>query len=482
LRSRLLEQAQDAAERAVRLATELGARYAEARLHRVQGQSFILRSGKVDPPELVDSYGLGVRVLVDGALAFGATNLLTQQSVAELVQGIVRRARAASSLLKQPIEFSEERAHRAKWEAREQRRLADLDEQEAMALLKGLDGIVLRAQDDVKLPYRLFVLGYSYEEKYYVNSEGASLSGRVPRLHFFSLVTALLGGLSAQRARQEGMSGGLELLRELALENKVEEDVKALVKVLKEAQPSPTGELDVILAPEVSGLTSHESVGHPLEADRVLGREGAQAGESYLSREDVGRQIGGQEAMVSDDPTLPNSYGFHLYDDEGVPARRRRLLVEGRVNELLHNRQSARAFGTKSNSAARAIAFDVEPIVRMANTFIEPGDYGFEEMVREVELGIYVKSFREWNIDDKRLNQRYVGLEAYLIEGGQLKHPVRDPVVEFTTPKYWSAIDARGKDLEFVAGSCGKGDPLQPLPVWIGGPHVRVRGVRVLRR
>jgi TldD protein len=478
----LLEHGLDAAERAVKLAQELGAQYAEARLHRVAGEYFTLRSGKVDPPEVHESYGLGLRVLVNGALAFGGTNLLSQERIRELVEGVIRRARAASPLVKTPIEFSQERAERATWSAREARPLLELGQGEALSLLKELDRVSLAAQDDVKLPFRLFGLGYSYEEKYFVNSEGASIRGLVPRLHFFSIVTALLGGVSAQRIRQEGMSGGLELLKALKLEEKVHEDVVILARVLKEAQPSPTGELDVVLGPEVSGLTSHESIGHPFEADRILGREGAQAGESYLDKGDMGRMLGGPEAIVSDDPTLPNSYGFHLYDDEGVPARKRRLLAGGRVNELLHNRQTAKAFGTSSNSAARAISFDVEPIVRMANTYIEPGDYELEEMIRDIELGLYIKSYREWNIDDKRLNQRYVGLEAYLIERGHLKHLVRDPVVEFTTPKYWSSIDARGKELEFWAGSCGKGDPMQPLPVWIGGPHVRVRKVRVLRR
>ncbi len=115
----------------------------------------------------------------------------------------------------------------------------------------------------------------------------------------------------------------------------------------------------------------------------------------------------------------------------------------------------------------------------MANTFIEPGDYSVEELFEGVKQGVYIKSFMEWNIDDKRLNGRFVGLEAYNIVNGKITHMVRDPVLEITTPKLWGSIDARAKDLEFSAASCGKGDPMQGAPVWTGGPHVRLRGIRL---
>jgi TldD protein len=115
----------------------------------------------------------------------------------------------------------------------------------------------------------------------------------------------------------------------------------------------------------------------------------------------------------------------------------------------------------------------------MANTFVEPGDYRFEELLEGIENGIYVKNFMEWNIDDRRYNQKYVGLEAYRIEKGQLKGLLRNPVMEMTTTSLWSAVDAVGRDLEFNAASCGKGDPMQGIPVWTGGPHIRLRNVRV---
>jgi TldD protein len=115
----------------------------------------------------------------------------------------------------------------------------------------------------------------------------------------------------------------------------------------------------------------------------------------------------------------------------------------------------------------------------MANTFVEPMDHSFEELIEDVMDGIYIKNIMEWNIDDRRFNHRYVGLEAYQILNGRLEGMVRNPKLEITTPALWSAVDAVGKDLSFTAAYCGKGDPMQTIPVWMGGPHLRLRDVMV---
>jgi TldD protein len=115
----------------------------------------------------------------------------------------------------------------------------------------------------------------------------------------------------------------------------------------------------------------------------------------------------------------------------------------------------------------------------MSNTFVEPGDHTTEELIRMVRHGIYFKSFTEWNIDDKRLNQRYVGLEAYRIKNGEIGELVKAPVLEITTPALWGSVKARGKRMEFEAATCGKGDPMQGVPVWTGGPDTLLSGVRI---
>jgi len=211
-----------------------------------------------------------------------------------------------------------------------------------------------------------------------------------------------------------------------------------------------------------------------------MGREAAQAGESFIEVGMLGAHIGSEEATVMDDPTIPNSYGHYLFDDEGVKAGPRALYLGGRVNTFLHNRQTAAALDLdRSNGSSRAESYADEPIVRMGNTFVAPGDHSVEELIEDVKLGVYVKDFMEWNIDDKRYNQKYVGTEAYLIKNGRVGGPLRNPVIEMTTPAFWSAIDARAKDVDYFAATCGKGDPMQGAPVHMGGPSMRLRKVRL---
>ena len=123
--------------------------------------------------------------------------------------------------------------------------------------------------------------------------------------------------------------------------------------------------------------------------------------------------------------------------------------------------------------------YDVEPMLRMSNTYVESGNSSEEEIIEETKKGIYMKSYMQWNIDDKRFHQRYTGSEAYLIENGKLTKPVFAPVMEVTTPTLWSSIDMIGKKVEMYAGNCGKGQPMQGIPVYFGGPMMRLKNITI---
>src|SRR5881296_1670437 len=205
--------------------------------------------------------------------------------------------------------------------------------------------------------------------------------------------------------------------------------------------------------------------------------EARQSGKSFIPPDGIGMRVGSEVVNVVDDPTVEHAIAYYRTDDEGVKARRRYLYKEGRVTEFLQNRETAAAMRTRSNGAARAVNYNVEAIVRMANTFVEPKDHSVDELLEDVKFGVYMKSFMEWNIDDKRYNAKYAGREAYLVENGEVKHPVRNTIIELTTPAFWSAVDAVGKDLDFEAGFCGKSDPGQALDASLGGPTIRLRNV-----
>jgi TldD protein len=298
----------------------------------------------------------------------------------------------------------------------------------------------------------------------------------------FVFVTVSERGKTEQAGEQFGFSGGWEAFKEWNIADKMVEDAKVLKNVIVKGKAVKAGKMDLVCGPEVTGIAAHESCGHPMEADRILGREMSQAGKSFIYDGGpywIGDRIGSDAVTVMDDPTVEHSYGFYAFDDEGVKAKRRYLYRNGVVHEFLHNRESAAGLGVRSNGSSRAISYDREAIVRMANTFVEPRDLSEEELIEGVKRGVFMKSFTEWNIDDKRFNQRYVGREAYLIEKGELTTPVARPVIETTTLKFWSAVDGVSRRVEFSAGTCGKGDPMQGMPVSMGGPAVRLRGVYV---
>jgi len=473
------EKAKDLAEAAVKKARDAGASYAEARVQRTWERQFALKNGEPQPSFFGEGYGLGIRVIARGALGFAATNDMGRGSVNEIARKAVRLAQGSSVALLNPVTFDDSKAVRRKWAPPETKKVENADATWLREVLMEIEGRIADGKAGVKIPGRLFFLDAELEERYYVNSDGARVEGRLPRIGFFGSLTAMEGGATAQRFVQQGETGGLEVVKRVKLVEKVEEEARVMGKVLRTAVKPPTDTLDVILSPELSGIAAHESVGHPQEADRVLGREGAQAGESYLKADSLGRKIGSAEANVSDDPTLLHSNGFVPVDDEGVEGKKRRLIKDGVINEFLQNRATARLFGVRSNGASRSVAFDREPIIRMSNTFVEPGDYTTEELLHEVRHGVLFKTFTEWNIDDKRLNQRYVALEAYLVEQGEVKGLVKAPVLEITTPKLWGSVKARSRHMEFEAAVCGKGDPQQGAPVWTGGPETLLAGIKL---
>ncbi len=460
---------------------ELNAQYVEVRFQSDYRVSVTTRNDRILAVSSSKSSGIGIRVLVNGALGFAATNSTSSSDLLELVERAVSQASATSRLRKKPIEFSDENLSSIKYSVDEKKRLEDFNVEEMIKLAMDIYSTARSAVREVKLPFLVTDIRVHIQEKLVVTSDGAYVESRIPRLHISVLSTLLhpqKGTL--QRSREFGGSGGGELIERWDPARAISEEQVALERVLVSGIMPPREKVTVVLGPEVVGLIVHESAGHPMEADRILGREASQAGESYVKPEYIGSyKIGNKYATVVDDPTLPNSYGFYLYDDEGVKARPRYLYKEGLINEPLHNRHTARIFNVKSNGASRSMNYASEPIVRMGNTYLVPGEMSFEELIEDVDLGVYVKSYMEWNIDDIRWNQRYVGLEAYIIRNGELAEPVRNPVLEFTTGWFYSNILGVDRNLEFHPGICGKGEPSQGVPVWFGGPNVKLSKMQI---
>ncbi len=425
--------------------------------------------------------GVGIRVIVGGSLGFAATNNLSKEGIKKALNAAIVRAKNVSSLRKAPIVFSADYLGKVSYSVTLKKRLEDLSVEERLKLGKELWKEVQSSVKEAKVPITMFEVSTSLEEKLIMNSDGGQIHSLIPRVNVgLNVVLLSTNRGSLQRMIELGGSGGAELIDHWEVRDKIRDEVPKLENVLLKGVEPPKEPVDLVAGSEVVGLIVHESAGHPMEADRILGREAAQAGESFVKPEMIGSfRIGSDLVTVVEDPTIPGSSGYYLFDDEGVPARPRYLYKEGVINEPLHNRHTAKIFNTTSNGAARAMDYNSEPIIRMSNTYFRPGTSSFEELLEDIQLGVFMKSYMEWNIDDMRWNMRFVGLEAYMIRKGELAEPVKNPVLEVTTKGFYSRVTDVGKELRFYPGMCGKGEPGQGVPVWFGGPDLKISKIRL---
>ena len=454
--------------------------YAEARAVDTNVENMVLKNGLLDAYAVATDSGFCVRILADGGLGFASSNKWTKEEARKVVDMAHKLARSAKR--KDKIEFAKEKAVKTTWTVKQKKKIEDVSSEDKIKRLMEADKAIMSQKANVAA--RMLTYLTLLVEKYFVNSEGSAISSLVPRIEVMPIgVTVVEGGKTEQLTQKwYGYTGGWEAFEAWELDEDLAREVQVLQRLLKEGKAIKPAKMDLVCGPEVTGIACHESCGHPMEADRILGREMSQAGRSFVYPGGpywIGTRIGSDKVTIIDDPTIENSYGYYLYDDEGIKARPRYLYKNGALNEFLHNRETAAKMGTTSNGASRSVNYDREAIVRMANTFLQPSDMTEKEIFEDVKYGVYMNSFTEWNIDDTRFNQRYIGREAYLIENGELKAPVPRPTIETTTKTFWMAVDAVSKKVEFVSAACGKGDPSQGIPVDTGGPLIRLRGVHV---
>jgi len=322
---------EDLVVKAVDYALSLGAKYAEARYHKVARSGVVIRNGEFIGLEKGFKEGVAVRVLADGALGFSSTDTPTWEGVEAAVKEAFAKAKAHSKLMKHPIELSHERLGRASYEALERERASDVSVEEKVAYCADLWKHVSTATSMARVATLTTFLGESLEEKIIANSDGAFIRSRVPRVSlWYNVVVTIPSKGTVQRFFSHAASGGYEWVKKWNVLGYLPEDVKTFEKIILEAVKPPTDKpVDVVVGSEIVGLMVHESCGHPSEADRILGREAAQAGKSFIKPDMRGQRIGSEVATVIDDPTIPGSNGFYLYDDEGVPARPRYLYKGG---------------------------------------------------------------------------------------------------------------------------------------------------------
>ena len=469
------------AEAAVDAALGAGASYADARTVSLRRQFVITKNGQVDDLSDGESEGIGVRVLVNGAWGFAGEGRLDEAAARDAALRAVEFARAAPG--------------------RHETALAPLDGKSGdyrtpmerdpfdVPLSEKID-LCLRAEEGMRQPkvkVALAMVRAQRERKTLVSSDGVAVEQELVECGGGIDAYASEGDVTQIRSypsQHAGVSGqgGWEFVENLGLDREAPRVGEQAVALLS-APECPAGETTIVLSPEQTIMQVHESVGHPTELDRVYGTEAAYAGTSFLSADDLGSlRYGSQKMNITSDATTPLGLGTFGFDDEGVPAQREAIVEEGVLRGFLTSRETAARIGAGVGGCMRADGWSRMPLVRMTNLHLEPGEGSFEDLLADVDDGLYMETNKSWSIDDKRLNFQFGTQIAWEIKNGKLGRMLRDATYTGVTPVFWGKLDAvAGPDEWRLFGltNCGKGQPGQEAHVSHGASPTRFRGVQV---
>lgn len=439
-----------------------GATYADLRVQRSESHGLELRNGKIERAVEGRETGMGLHVLAGGAWGFAATNDVTVGAFERMLERALALARAVARETKEPSGVAPEATHRAKIAWRPKVAPGDVDPSEKEAVVRLMDDAV-RTFKVVKSTTGSYSDRTLAQEFY--SSEGTRVTMEITRtvaqVHF---VARGSGQVTSRRIRI-GAAQGFELFSEVDYAKKAEEAARATIRLLR-APAAPSGRMTVVTDSELTGVFSHEAVGHASEGDLVASGESCLAGK-------LGQRIGSPLVTLVDDGTIPKSFGSMPYDDQGVRQRRRVLVDKGVFRSYLLDRVAGKKLGQASSGSARAESYASRPLVRMSNTFIEPGALSFEELLEDVKDGVYAVGSRGGQVDTAKGSFQFSAQEAYRIRGGELAEPLRDVSLTGSTLETLANIDGVSKEWALGdPGYCGKG---QWVPVGDGGPHLRIR-------
>jgi TldD protein len=469
------------AEAAVDAAVGAGASYADARAVSLRRQYAITKNGQVDDLSDSESEGVGVRVLVDGAWGFAGEGRLDEAAARDAALRAVAFARAAPGRHETALAAAE--AQSGSYRTRLERDPFDVPLTEKIELC-------LRAEEGMRRPkvkVTLAMVRAQRELKVLATSDGATIEQDLYECGGGIDCFASEGDVTQVRSypSQHGgvsASGGWEFVEQLRLDSEAPRVGEQAVALLS-APECPAATTTIVLSPEQAVMQVHESVGHPTELDRVYGTEAAYAGTSFLSPDDLGNLRYGSEKMnITSDATTPLGLGTFGFDDEGVPAQREAIVAEGLLRGFLSSRETAARIGAGVGGCMRADGWSRMPLVRMTNLHLEPGEGSFEELLEDVDDGLYMETNKSWSIDDKRLNFQFGTQIAWEIKNGKLARMLRDATYTGVTPIFWGKLDAVAGPEEwqlFGLTNCGKGQPGQEAHVSHGASPARFRGVEV---
>jgi TldD protein len=473
-------------------AVERGADYADVRIVERRVQDLRVKNSRPERITAVEDLGLSVRVLSRGAWGLAATSDLGGEALAATVARALDIA-AASAQVQTGATWLPQRPGEVGSYATEmdQDPFAVPLEQRLALLLACCNAMQRRPSVRVaQARMNLF-----REHKWFVSSEGSRLEQVILENGGSTMATAVgEDGVFQRRSFENHAQGGYEFLLSLDLPAQAER-CAAEAEALLQAPVCPTGPQTVILGSSILALQVHESCGHPIELDRVLGSEASYAGTSFMTVDQLGLlQYGSPLVNITADATRPGGLGSFGWDDEGTPAEAFPVIQQGRFVNYLTSRETAWWLAHHhspacpvpplpfSNGTMRADGWGHLPLIRMTNISLEPGDWTWEELLADTDGGLFLDTPKSWSLDDKRLNFHFGTEVAYEIQGGRLGRLLRDASYTDRTPRFWNSCDAVGDEHNWQLWglpSCAKGEPMQIAHVAHGAAPARFRGVQV---
>jgi TldD protein len=477
------------ADWALNTATQRGAGYADVRIVDDRHRSLATKNGKVGHAASSESLGAGIRVLVDDAWGFASTDDLGREAIDRTAAQAVEIARASARVKEHPVRLASEPAVKADWASPCKIDPFTTSVEQNLDLLMKIDA-EMQAVQGVTLAESNLNFG-RYEQWFY--SSGGSDIHQTRHITGAGFAAYSFQGTEIQKRSFPNSFGGqyqnkgYELIDELKLlENARQIGEQAVA--LHKAEQCPQGNMTLVLDSSQLGLQIHESIGHPIELDRVLGMEANFAGTSFLTLEKLRTlRYGSAIVNVVADATEQHGPGLgtFAYDDEGVAAQCTPIITDGLFTGYISSRETASTIGeNRSNGTMRAEGWNRIPLIRMTNISILPGKkpLSFEQLISDTDDGIFMQTNRSWSIDDKRYNFQFGTEIGWEIKGGKLGRMFKNPSYSGITTEFWNSMDAicsRDEWTLWGTPNCGKGQPMQTMGTGHGAAPARFRNVKV---
>ena len=471
------------AEAAVQGALDAGATYADARVVIRKSQRLSCLNQVIEGMSQNEDGGVGVRALIGSSWGFFATQDIDATSARRAGQRAADIARASATVSGPPVSLADVEVSETHWETPHTEDAFALPLGEKADLIVGLTE-TMQAVDGVTLARAN--LTFWDTNKWFVSSQGHRISQHIVESGGGMGATAVGDTETQVRSYPQSFgqfeTGGYEVIRRFDMPThatRIGEEAVALLT----AEECPSTTTDLILESSQLALQIHESVGHAIELDRILGWEAAYAGTSFLDLSELRSMRYGSDLMnVTADATLPGALGSFGYDDEGTPAQCVDIVREGTWVGVLSGRDSAAVAGLPPGGMVRGDGYNRLPMVRMTNVGLLPGDSSLDEMIGDTDDGIYMATNRSWSIDDRRLNFQFGCQVAWEIKNGKRGRMLRNPTYTGITPQFWASLDRVGGASEWVfwgTPNCGKGQPVQIGHTGHPAVPCRFRGIRV---